>query len=71
MKKTTFKTENWNKGTPIKWRNIGDAMLALGSGLGVILASLPLPTNTKVWVVAGVGLLSTIGKFLTKLFSDD
>ena len=68
---TTFKTENWNKGTPARWRNIGDAMIVLGSGLGLIVATLPLPDSTKVWVIAGIGVIGTIGKFLIKLFSNE
>lgn len=71
MKKPTFKAENWNKGTPVKWRNIGDLLLILGQGINGIVISLPIPPQAKIWIIASSTLLTTAGKFLTKLFSDE
>jgi len=68
---TTFKKNNWNKGTPKRWRNFGDALLVLGSGLSSIVVVIPIPPDMKVWIIAITTILTTAGKFLTKLFNDD
>ena len=68
---TTFKKDNWNKGTPKKWRVFGDLMLLLGTGLNSIVLILPIDPISKAWLMAGTTLLTTAGKFLTKLFGDD
>ena len=69
--KPTFKKANWNKGTPKKWRDIGDALLLLGTGLNAIIIAIPIPPQVKIWAIAGTTLLTTAGKFLTKLFGND
>ena len=69
---TTFKTENWNKPTPPIWRNIGDALLALSAGINSSAWLLDIiPDNIKVWVVPITTLTAIVGKFLTKLFSNE
>jgi len=71
MKATTFRFENWNKGTPPKWRNIGDALLGLSVAVSTAIAIVPIPEPVKIWIMAGSTLVGGIGKFLTKLFSND
>ena len=66
----TFKTENWNKPTPARWRNTGDAIMVLGAGLTAMFAALPLTDETKLWILPIVGIATPIGKFLTKLFAE-
>lgn len=49
--------------TPKKWRQIGDALLAVSAmGVPAVLASHP-------WVGISLFLIGIIGKFLTNLFS--
>jgi len=67
----TFKTENWNKSTPKKWRNIGDALLILSSGMCAVISASPFSPEIKLWIITIFGVLAPIGKFITKLFSDD
>ena len=68
---TSFKKNNWNRSTPKKYRNLGDALLVLGSGLNGIILSLPIDSEIKVWIIAITSIISTIGKFLTKLFTEE
>ena len=67
----SFKTKNWNKSTPPRWRNIGDAIMILGAGLIAMFTALPLSDELKLWILPIVGISIPIGKFLTKLFSDE
>lgn len=66
--KTSFSTKNWTKPTPKKWRDIGDALLAISIAITGTVAPLPIPDNIKVYIIAGANLIGGIGKFLTKLF---
>lgn len=67
----TFQPSNWHKPTPKIWRNLGDALLILGVGLSGIIATLPVPDQHKVWIMAVMNFFTVIGKFLTKLFGED
>jgi hypothetical protein len=70
MTKTTFNAKNWNKSTPPKWRNIGDALLALSVAVNSAIVILPIPEPIKIWVMASSTIVGGLGKFLTKLFND-
>ena len=63
--------KNWNRKTPAKWRNIGDAILILGGGLSLLFGGLPLPAGFKLWALPIAGFLTPLGKFFTKLFGED
>ncbi len=66
----TFRFMNFNKPTPQKWRDFGDALLVVGL-LSPTVASLPLTDNAKIWTMAVVNTIVIIGKFITKLFHDE
>lgn len=68
---TTFNTENFNKPTPMRWRNIGDALLVSIPLLDLTISQSPLPESAKIWIKFIGGILLVGGKFLTKLFHDD
>jgi hypothetical protein len=67
-----YKPSNWNKPTPAKWRNIGDALLVLGLGMNALVMVAPIHnTEVKDWMVFIFGSVAILGKFATKLFGHD
>ena len=67
---TTLKLENWHKPTPAKWRNIGDALLALSVVIASAVVLIPIPDNVKVIIMAASTFVGGVGKFITKLAYD-
>lgn len=68
---TTVKKDNWNKPTPKKWRDIGDAALALSAALTGLITSLPLPDQFKLIALPVLNVLAAGIKFLTKLTHEE
>lgn len=66
----TFSTKNWNKGTPERWRNIGDALLVCIPLFTGFVTQSPLPESTQQWVIFIGNIVLVGGKFLTKLFGE-
>lgn len=56
---------NYKKPTPLRWRRVGDALLA------VSLVAVPAELSGHTWLSISVFLVGVIGKFLTNLFSDE
>jgi hypothetical protein len=68
---TTVKRSNWNKPTPKKWRDIGDAALALSAAVSGAITALPLPDGFKLIALPIVNLIGAAIKFLTKLTHEE
>jgi hypothetical protein len=68
---TTVKTSNWNKPTPKKWRDIGDAALGLCAALSAGIAAVPIPDNIKIWILPVLNLIGAAIKFLTKFTHEE
>jgi hypothetical protein len=62
---------NWNKPTPARWRNIGDALLVSIPLLTGFIMQSPLPEGAKSWLIFLSNLALVGGKFVTKLFGED
>jgi hypothetical protein len=71
-KKLTVHPKNWNRSTPKFFRNLGDALLALGGGGAFVIGLMDQwegsGKDILIVIFAGIG---TFGKFFTKLFNDD
>jgi len=68
---TTIKRKNWNKPTPKKWRDIGDAALALSAAISGAIATLPLPDEIKIIALPILNIIGAAIKFLTKLTHEE
>ena len=69
--KTTVSRKNWKKNTTPRFRKIGDALLALGTTATGIIATIDMDDKTKVTLMAIASGIGGLGKFFTKLFSDE
>ena len=56
---------SYKKPTPLRWRRVGDALLA------VSLIAIPAELSGYPWISISVFFIGVIGKFLTNFFSDD
>lgn len=67
MIKTKIKKaiKNYSKPTPIFWRKIGDALLAIS------LTAVPLELSGYRWLSISLLISGIIGKFLTNFFADE
>ena len=63
--------ENYKKPTPAKWRKIGDYVLVLQMFLSANIPALPIPENTKLWVMLAVNFIGTTVKFWTNTKKDE
>jgi hypothetical protein len=57
---------NYYKPTPVKWRKLGDALLAVS----VTITGFAMYENVQ-WVALTALITGVIGKFLTNFFKDD
>lgn len=57
--------KNYYKPTPVKWRKLGDALLAVSA----FLAGSQILANNKTLALVALGI-GVIGKFLTNFFSE-
>jgi hypothetical protein len=57
---------NYYKPTPVKWRKLGDALLAVS----VTITGFAMYENIQ-WVALTALITGVIGKFLTNFFKDD
>ena len=58
--------KNYYKPTPVKWRKLGDALLAVS----VTITGFAVYENVQ-WVALTALITGVIGKFLTNFFKDD
>jgi hypothetical protein len=58
--------KNYYKPTPVKWRKLGDAFLAVS----VTITSFAMYNNVQ-WVALTALITGVIGKFLTNIFKED
>ena len=58
--------KNYYKPTPIKWRKLGDALLAVS----VTITGFAMYENIQ-WVALTALITGVIGKFLTNFFKED
>ncbi len=58
--------KNYYKPTPVKWRKLGDALLAVS----VAITGFAMYGNVQ-WVALTALITGVIGKFLTNFFKDD
>jgi Ni,Fe-hydrogenase I cytochrome b subunit len=58
--------KNYYKPTPIKWRKLGDALLAVS----VTITGFAMYENVQ-WVALTALITGVIGKFLTNFFKED
>lgn len=58
--------KNYYKPTPIKWRKLGDALLAVST----TITGYAMYENVK-WVALTALITGVIGKFLTNFFTND
>lgn len=70
-KKTSFKTCNYSKPTPKKWRRIGDACILTIPLLQGTIQSSPLNADTKAWIITFTGLILVGAKFVTNFFTEE
>jgi len=66
----SLSVKNWNRPTPAKWRNTGDALLFAIPLLTLTISQSPLPEGAKAWATFISNLLLVIGKFVTKFFGE-
>jgi len=57
---------NYYKPTPVKWRKLGDALLAVS----VTITSFAMYNNVQ-WVALTALITGVIGKFITNFFKED
>jgi len=67
---TTIKTSNYNKSTPKRWRDVGDALLVAIPVITASIEMLPIPQQLRPFLLVGCNLLLVLGKFLTKFAHD-
>ena len=60
--------DNYKHATPVIWRKIGDAILALSMSISGAIMGLPITDNQKIWSLFVINLVGGVGKFLTNLF---
>jgi hypothetical protein len=58
--------KNYKKPTPIVWRKIGDALLAVNT----FLAGFTLIEGWSKWIAVAALCTGVIGKFLTNFFAE-
>ena len=59
-----MKTDYW-KPTPLRWRKLGDALLAAGTSITTYAI-----IDDMKWLALSSILLTVVGKFLTNFFSE-
>ena len=70
-KVTTFKTSNWNKLTPKKWKRLGNACLFAIPLLSPVIAGYPIDPIVKVWISSVLSTVLVVAKFVTKFFAEE
>lgn len=66
-----MKPSNYYQPTPVKWRKIGDAILAISLLLNGFFVGAPMSDEAKVWAVSISGLIGGIGKLVTNFFKEE
>lgn len=63
--------KNFKKTTPIKLEKLGSAILMFTSGMTLIISTLPIPSNTNIWINAGLSTIGLGAKIFTMMFADN
>lgn len=71
MKKTTFKTSNFNKLTPTKWKRLGNTCNYAIPLLIPVIAMYPIEPIVKVWITSILSTVLVGTKFITKFFAEE
>ena len=69
MEKTTFNIKNLNKETPLFWRRLGNAVLAMSAGAPMVINQFTFSPEWKDNLIGVVGLVGLLAKGLTTLFA--
>lgn len=59
--------KNYYKPTPVKWRKLGDTLLAIG----LVLTSYSITEDLNKWVQLSSLVFTVLGKFLTNFFTEE